>query len=494
MTPGPRSRPPTTQLGRGGLPAKSERARWTPSLAGSPALVAALLWAVAAIPVQAVTERPNILLIIVDDLGAADLACLGSRDLRTPHLDSLFAESLQLQQYYANSPVCSPTRAAVLTGCYPDRVGVPGVIRTDERNSWGYYQPRQQTLPQHLQDLGYDTAAVGKWHLGLEPENHPKQHGFDYFKGFLGDMMDDYFNHRRHGINYMRENDREITPQGHATDLFSQWAIDFIEPKGQRRFRKPWFLYLAFNAPHTPIQPPPQWLRQVQRRESDIDPGRAALVALIEHLDDGIGKVLQALRDSDQYHNTMIVFTSDNGGQLNVGANNGDLRDGKGSMYEGGLRIPGCLKMAGQSTGATTAAVASTVDLMPTLIEIAGGEPPEGLDGNSLRPLLTNPDRLWPQREIYFVRREGGPAYAGLTSQALRKGNFKLVHHLPTGPFELYDLAQDPQEQTNVADQLRPTTLEMIQRLQFHVQRGGVVSWQKPSEPNASLTRSSASP
>jgi len=465
------------------------RSPWLlPLRAVRPFLLAALVWSTVIAPAMAATQRPNILLIIVDDLGAADLACLGSRDMQTPYLDDLFADSLQLRQYYSNSPVCSPTRAAVLTGCYPDRVGVPGVIRTNDANSWGYFQPVLPTLPQHLRGLGYETAAVGKWHLGLRPENHPNRHGFEYFKGFLGDMMDDYLDHRRHGNNYMREGDRVIDPQGHATDLFSQWAIDFIEARGKRRFRKPWFLYLAYNAPHTPIEPPTQWLRQVQQREPNIDPKRAALVALIEHLDDGIGKVLAALRKTEQYNNTLIVFTSDNGGQLNVGANNGRLRDGKGSMYEGGLRIPGCLKMAGEGLATATDAVASTVDLMPTLIEIAGGAPPSGIDGNSLRPLLADPDRLWPQREIYFVRREGGSTYAGLTSQALRKGNLKLVHNAPTNEFELYDLDDDPQEQTDLADTLRRTARAMIVRLQGHIQRGGRVSWQKPPRQEAALT------
>jgi arylsulfatase A-like enzyme len=432
-------------------------------------------------PLSGATDQPNVLLIVADDLGAADLGVLGSSDLRTPNLDQLYADSLRLNQCYANSPVCSPTRAALMTGCYPDRVGVPGVIRTDENNSWGYFLPFDKTLPSVLQDQGYETHAVGKWHLGLREENHPLSHGFQSFQGFLGDMMDDYNTHRRHGNNYMREDRAEIKPTGHATDLFSDWAVDFINNKANKRYPKPWFLYLAYNAPHAPIQPPPAWLQQVQKRERGIDSKRAALVALIEHMDAGIGRVLTALRESDQDQRTVIVFTSDNGGQIDLGANNGRLRDGKGSMYEGGLRIPACIRVpASPAAGQATDALCSTIDLLPTLAELAGGVAPVGIDGVSLGPLLTNPNRLWPARDVYFVRREGGVQFGGLTSQAVRKGRFKLVHNLPIQGFELFDLVEDPLETTNLLTRNPQQAHELLSLLQRHTQRGGQAAWQKP--------------
>ena len=428
----------------------------------------------------AAADTPNVLLIVVDDLGYADLGVLGSKDMQTPHLDQLYADSVRLNQYYANCPVCSPTRAAILTGCYPDRVGVPGVIRTHAKDNWGYFAPFGKTLPGIMQEHGYDTAAIGKWHLGLRQENHPMSRGFDSFEGFLGDMMEDYYNHRRHGNNYMRSGRDEIDPKGHATDLFSDWAVDFVRTKSSRRFPKPWFLYLAYNAPHTPIQPPDDWLKKVKQREPGIDPKRASLVALIEHMDAGIGRVIEELKESEEYNRTAIVFTSDNGGQLNVGANNGPLRDGKGSMYEGGLRIPGCIRVPGRTkSGTVSNAMCSTVDLLPTLAEIVGGAPPVGIDGESLGPLLASPDRLWPEREIYFVRREGGVRYAGMTIQAVRKGDDKIVHNLPTDQFELFDLAKDPKETTNLASKDPRLFRTMVGRLQYHGQRAGDVPWQK---------------
>ncbi len=459
-------------------------------------------------------KHSNVLLVIVDDLGFADLSCLGSDDMQTPNLDQLYSDSLKLERLYANCPVCSPTRASVLTGCYPDRVGVPGVIRTHPENNWGYYQPFTQTLPHQLQENGYETVAIGKWHLGLSPETHPLSQGFERFQGYLGDMMDDYYKHRRHGINYMRDDRKEIDPKGHATDLFTQWAVDYINGHAQQSKSidadvsapretgskgKPWFLYLAYNAPHTPIQPPQDWYEKVKQRERTdrghaISDKRAKIVALIEHMDAGIGEVLNALKESGQYENTVIVFTSDNGGQANVGANNGPLRGEKQQMYEGGLRIPGCVRVPGRTkAGATSHTVCCTADFFPTIADLAGINILDGLDGQSLLPIIEQPlsangHNLWPTREIYFVRREGGPAYSGLTSQALLHGRYKLVHDLPTKQFELFDLETDPAESTDLAQKLPKKRRELARRLQLHVQQGGQVPWQ-PSQKDNEISR-----
>ncbi|OUX07342.1 MAG: hypothetical protein CBE00_05305 [Planctomycetaceae bacterium TMED240] len=467
------------------------------------------------------SKKLNVLLVIVDDLGFADLSCLGSEDMQTPNLDQLYSESLKLGSLYANCPVCSPTRASVLTGCYPDRVGVPGVIRTHRENNWGYYQPFTKTLPHQLQENGYKTIAIGKWHLGLSPATHPLSQGFDHFRGYLGDMMDDYYTHRRHDINYMRADREEIDPKGHATDLFTQWAVEYINRHAEKEAtekevtrdtsvassatepnqkEKPWFLYLAYNAPHTPIQPPQDWYEKVKAREQSnrdtaISDKRAKIVALIEHMDAGIGHVLNALKESEQYENTVIVFTSDNGGQANVGANNGPLRGEKQQMYEGGLRIPGCIRVPHQTKpGATSHTVCCTADFFPTIVDLAGIEVASGIDGQSLLPLIKQPldangSNLWPAREIYFVRREGGPSYSGLTSQALLNGRYKLVHDLPTKQFELFDLVADPAESTNLAKKLPKKVRELSRRLQAHVQQGGQIPWQSPMNDDESTRK-----
>jgi len=249
-------------------------------------------------------KKPNILVILVDDLGYGDLSSYGAKDLRTPNIDQLMANGMRFDNFYANCPVCSPTRASLMTGRYPDMVGVPGVIRTHPTNNFGYLSPDAVMLPTMLKKAGYHTAIIGKWHLGLESPNIPNERGFDHFHGFLGDMMDDYYTHLRHGYNYMRLNKQEIHPEGHATDLFTQWAIEYI--RGRINKKQPFFLYLAYNAPHTPIQPPEEWLEKVKKREKGIDSKRAKIVALIEHLDYSIGKVIQALKDAGLYKNTGI--------------------------------------------------------------------------------------------------------------------------------------------------------------------------------------------
>ena len=257
-------------------------------------------------------SAPNIVLILVDDLGYGDLSSYGAQDLQTPAIDSLVASGMHFSQFYANSPVCSPTRASLLSGRYPPMAGVPGVIRTHAANSWGALSEDVILLPEMLRRGGYHTGMIGKWHLGLTAVDHPNARGFDYFKGFLGDMMDDYYHHRRHGINYMRENLQVIQPTGHATDLFSDWAVTYIESRTVSE--APFFLYLAYNAPHTPIQPPEDWLNRVKDRENGISEERARLVALIEHMDAGIGRVIQALDENEYSENTLVVFVSDNGG------------------------------------------------------------------------------------------------------------------------------------------------------------------------------------
>jgi len=429
-----------------------------------------------AIPVSG--AKPNIVMILVDDLGYGDLSCQGAEDLRTPHIDALMAAGMRFDHFYANCPVCSPTRAALLTGCYPDLVGVPGVIRDVKENSWGYLSPKAELITVPLKAAGYDTALVGKWHLGLEEENHPNARGFDHFHGFLGDMMDDYYTHRRRGQNFMRLNDRSIRPEGHATDLFSDWSADYIHDRKNRA--RPFFLYLPYNAPHTPIQPPEDWFRKVREREPGISQARARLVALIEHMDAGIGRVVEALKASDQYENTLIVFASDNGGQHDVAADNGPLRGAKQDMYEGGIRVPLCAVWPKViAAGTVSNRVELTMDLFPTFCEAAGAPVPEGIDGRSFLATLQGKAQPDEPRDLFWMRREGRVAYMGNCSWAMRRGPWKLVQNLPVEPYELYNLDQDPLEQNNVIAQEQRIFSQMGSALRAHIQRSGAVPWQK---------------
>lgn len=486
--------------------------------------------------------KPNILLILTDDQGRADYSAFGTPDIETPNIDSIFNEGITFDNFYANSPVCSPTRAALLTGCHPDRVGVPGVIRHTPENSWGYLSPKVLLLPQLLGRAGYHCALIGKWHLGLSSPNTPNERGFHYFRGFLGDMMDDYWTHRRGGHNFMRQNFEEIDPPGHATDLFTDWACEYLEERSRllsrnrtghgsgsghspgsghgpgsghssgsscacgchRHVAQPFFLYLAYNAPHDPIQPPPEWLERVEKRESGMPPGmtpqRRRMVALLEHLDAGIGRVLATLKRTGLEENTLVVFTSDNGGLLRRGADNGPWRGEKGHVYEGGIRVPMAARWPGRITpGSRTTVPGMTMDLYPTIAAVAGIAPPPGIDGRSLLPVMTGEveegqeKEREEEREFYFVRREGGETYGGKTIEALRLGRWKLLQDSPFGPLELYDMENDPLETQDVAGKCPEVVRELAARLRRHIQKGGEVPWQAsqtPSDPSGGLPAS----
>ncbi len=424
------------------------------------------------------SEKPNILFILVDDLGYGDLSSYGATDLKSPRIDALMSESLRFDQFYANCTVCSPTRAALMTGRYPDLVGVPGVIRQNTPNSWGYLDPKAITLPQMLKKGGYDTAMVGKWHLGYESPNIPNDRGFDFFYGYLGDMMDDYYTHRRDGINWMRKNRRIVDPKGHATELFTEWTIDYF--KERKKKKNPFFLYLAYNAPHFPIQPPEDWLERTRKRSPDLSEGRAKNVAFIEHMDHYIGKVLDALDETGLRENTLVVFSSDNGGSLRHFQRNGNLRGGKQDHWEGGIRVPTCVSWPGKIRAQRVDTVGITMDFYPTLCELAGVSIDHEIEGRSMLPFLLNGDSSNLEgRDLFWVRREGGASsYQGRAYYAVRRGPWKLEQNSPFEPMQLYNLDQDPLETTPVTDQ-NELAASLGASLMLHLQKAGRIPWQK---------------
>lgn len=435
----------------------------------------------AAGPVQAAgnAPRPNFLLIYADDLGYGDVSTYHESDVKTPNIDRIAAEGMLFTAMRANCTVCSPSRAALLTGRHADRVGVPGVIRTHAENSWGYLDPRVPTLADELKRAGYHTGLVGKWHLGLESPNTPNERGFELFQGFLGDMMDSYTTHRRHGHNYLRHNGQEIDPRGHATDLFSDWAAGYLRDRA-REPGQPFLLYLAYNAPHFPIEPPDEWLEKVRQRAPQLDQKRAANVALVEHLDAGIGRVLAALQQTGLDKQTLVVFTSDNGGSLPHAQNNDPWRDGKQSHYDGGLRVPFVVRWPGRVKPASQCDYAGqNFDLFPTFLELAGAGLPGDIDAVSLVPLLEG-GTITASRDLYFTRREGGPAYGGKSYEALIRGDWKLLQNDPYSPLELYNLRDDPRETTNLAATHRKVVNELSAALRAQIQRGGSTPWHKP--------------
>ncbi len=447
------------------------------------------LWALLCLcAVSLATERPNVLIIFTDDQGYYDVSYYNKKDIETPAIDALADAGMRFDNFYANCPVCSPSRAALLTGRQQDLVGVQGVIRDLELNTWGYWDPNSTSIATVMKRNGYHTALVGKWHLGLESPNLPSDRGFTHFKGFIGDMMDDYYHHRRHGHNFMRLNYGEIDPEGHATDLFSQWAVDYIGDASERE--EPFFLYLAYNAPHSPIQPPEEWVEKVMKREPGITEKRAKLVALTEHMDYGIGQVIQSLKDNDVYDNTLIIFTSDNGGSLRFGSDNGPLRDQKGTVYEGGLRVPAVVVWDGKvKAGSKNSHTAMTMDVFPTIMDVCGIDWDGPIDGVSFAPVLEGKRVDVSDRPMIFSRREGGVAYNGKTIEAIRIGDYKLLHNSPYESFEMYNIAKDPYEKNNLLEGKTineyakvPHFTELRSRLALHYQQRGSIPWQPPTK------------
>lgn len=429
-------------------------------------------------PAAADDKRPNLLIILTDDHGYGDVSAYQETDVRTPNIDRIGSEGILFTAMRANCTVCSPSRAAMLTGRNADRVGVPGVIRTHAHSSWGYFDSAVPTLADELKRAGYHTSLIGKWHLGLESPNLPNERGFDFFHGFAGDMMDDYYKHGRHGQNYMRRNKETINPEGHATDLFTDWAIDVFR---ERKDSGPFFMFLAYNAPHFPIQPPKEWFEKIRERHPDMDPARARNVAFVEHLDHNVGRVLDALKETGLAENTLLVFSADNGGSIPHAQNNDPWRGGKQEHYDGGLRVPFMIRWpADAKAGARSDYPGLLFDIFPTFLELAGAKAPDGIDAVSLAPILRGGDLETLDRELYFVRREGGKQHQGQAYHALIRGDWKILRNHPFQPYELYNLKDDPQEKNDLA-KANPKILEdLATALSRHIQRGGAAPWQAP--------------
>ncbi|MSU47889.1 MAG: N-acetylgalactosamine 6-sulfate sulfatase [Opitutus sp.] len=426
-------------------------------------------------------SRPNVLVILADDLGYGDMSAYRpGADVQTPNLDRLAAEGMRFTRMRANATVCSPTRAALLSGRYADRVGVPGLIRTEKLNTWGYFDPAVPTLANYLRGAGYHTAIVGKWNLGLTVPGTPNERGFDFFHGFLDDMMDSYTTHLRQGHNYMRRNHEVVDPVGHATDIFTAWTRDYLRERAVAS--SPFFLYLAYNAPHFPMEPPAEWLDRVKKRVPGIDEKRALSVGLIEHLDDCIGQVLATLKETGLERNTLVVLTSDNGGSLPHFQNNDPWRDGKQSHYDGGLRIPFAVRWPGKvAPGSLSDYAGLSFDIFATALEVAGIARPKESDAVSLLPVLRGGPVPSAVRELYFVRREGGTAYGGKSYEAIIRGDWKLMQNSPYEPLELYNLQDDPQEKNNLFAQNQKVARDLQNALRLHVQRGGGTPWEPPA-------------
>ncbi len=438
--------------------------------------IAGALLAVLAISGFAAPPRPNIVVIFADDLGYGDLGCYGSPTIRTPHLDRMAAEGLRFTDFYSASEVCTPSRAALLTGRYPIRNGMCGNRRVLFPNSKGGLPPEEITIAETLREQGYATAHIGKWHLGIHEGSRPLEQGFQHSFGlpYSNDMdarpdlprgATGSPNPPQDGWNVPLIRDGKIieqpADQTTLTKRYTEEAVKFIQKNKEGSF----FLYFAHTFPHVPMFASPAFKGK----------SRAGIYGdAVEELDWSVGQVLDALRTEDIAERTLVVFTSDNGPWLIMGDQGGSaglLRDGKGSTFEGGMRVPGIAWMPGRIKPGVTSQLASTMDLLPTALALSeakfGGK--VTLDGVDLAPLLFAAKPLADRPYFY---------YRGDQLFACRLGEWKAHFKTQTGygaakaeehdPPQLYQLGRDPSEKRNVAAAHADVVAQIQEAVKLH--------------------------
>ncbi len=385
--------------------------------------------------------KPNILVIVSDDQGYVDAGFQGGRDALTPNLDKLAASGVRCTNGYVSYPVCSPSRAGLLTGRHQARFGHENNPVYDPLDPREGLPLTEKLLPEYLKSAGYVTGWMGKWHLGASPAHVPWQRGFDQTFGFIGGghrYLGWQPNQFQYTLPLIREGKDTTETPGHLTTALGSESAAYI----RRHKDQPWFLYLAFNAPHTPHEPTPESLAKFAHIQ---EPQRRRCLAQIALLDDAIGTVTTALADSDQTGRTLVFFFSDNGGAVPTGADNGTLRGHKGQLYEGGIRVPFLVAWPEKlPAGKTWEHPVSTLDVLTTCLAAAAIPAPQDrvLDGIDLVPAITSDKPTVPR--TLFWRLQGN-------TFATRDGDWKLLQ-FPGKPVELYNLVSDRDEKTNLAD------------------------------------------
>jgi arylsulfatase A-like enzyme len=419
--------------------------------------------AVVAVGVSLVAaERPpNIIVIMVDDMGYGGVSCYDNPHFKTPEIDRLASEGLLLTDFHSNGSVCSPTRAALMTGRYQYRSGCHVVINADPSHPDHVRGLRQEewTFAEAMKTAGYATAVYGKWHLGYTSEFHPLHHGFDEFAGFISGNIDAHSHYDRVNTFDWWQGDELKDEPGYHTDLITEHTIDFIE----RNKDQPFFIYAAHGAPHSPHQARgskiqrgpgkgeiPPWGKDEPEYSNEPDDGNWLIKHFILPVDEGVGRIRQRIEDLGLAKDTIIWFISDNGGTRKNLTKSPQTRGGKGAVFEGGHRVPGIVWAPGRVTPGNSSALVIGMDIMPTSMALAGVSAPKGvqLDGIDIGPALFEGETLL-DRPVIWGR--------STKNMALRKGPWKLVNR------SLYNLDSDPRETTDVAAQ-HPERVEAMAR------------------------------
>jgi arylsulfatase A len=390
---------------------------------------------------------PNIVLIMADDLGYGDIACYGSEYIKTPAIDLLASEGMKFTDYHSNGPVCTPTRAALMTGKYQQKVGLEGVIYVKGESRKTGLDVSELTIANLFREAGYSTGIMGKWHLGYKKEYNPFNHGYDEFYGYVSGNIDYHSHYDNAGIYDWWHNLDTIVEEGYSTDLITEHSIDFIRNNRDKHF----FLYIPHEAPHVPFQGRKDSAYRIPGRTfsylGPVEDQQAAYKEMVEVMDEGIGQIMQTLRELNLDQNTIVFFCSDNGARF---GSNGELRGDKGSVWEGGHRVPAIAWYPDFiEAGSTTDEVVISMDLVPTLLTMAGIETSASFDGIDFSSVMLRQSPL-KERPLFW-------RYHG--QLAVRKGNWKYLSI--NNEEYLFNLQADLAEENNQIDQNTEITKEM---------------------------------
>jgi arylsulfatase A-like enzyme len=432
-------------------------------------------------------KKPNYIIIMTDDQGYGDLSCMGNTDFVTPNLDALAKAGVRFTNWYSASPVCSPSRASLLTGRYPGNAGVRAILAGHRKASG--LTPKAPTIASALKELGYHTSLIGKWHLGLQDVSRPTANGFDHFYGFMAGCVD-YYSHifywgmsdgRTDPTHDLWENGREIYQNGtYMTELITEKAVEEIRTLSKDE--NPFFLYVAYNAPHYPMHAPEKYMERFAHLPWD----RQIMAAMISAVDDGVGEIINELKRTGEYENTCIFFQSDNGPSREArnwldgnpdpyyGGLAGGLKGHKYSLFEGGIRVPGILTYPGRIPGGQVIEEpCAAMDIFPTFYKEAGGNTEAfHLDGKDILEVVLN-QKSSPHEYIFWEMEE---------QTAVRYKNYKLVlngrlvegEEVQDSVF-LADLSKDPSESKNLAKELPDITEHLKEK---------ALSWRSELETN----------
>ena len=420
-------------------------------------------------------NKPNVIVIMTDDQGYGDLSCMGNTGFVTPHIDELAASGARFSCMYSASPVCSPSRASLLTGRYPGYAGVRAILAGHRRASG--LTSEAPTIASALKPLGYRTAHIGKWHLGLKDDSRPNQNGFDYFYGFLAGCID-YYSHifywgmadgKTNPTHDLWENDQEVHADGeYFTQLITKKAVKYIRDNANGPNKEPFMLYLGYNAPHYPMHAPPEYIDRFAHLPWD----QRVMYAMISAVDDGVGDIRAELKRQGILENTIIYYQSDNGPSREsrnfldgredsyYGGSAGAFKGHKFSLFEGGIRVPGIISWpAGIPSNQVIDEPVHAMDIFPTILKVAGGDFSEyQIDGMDIMPVIK--DQAKSPHDKLFWEMNG--------QTAVRQGDYKLVlngqlveEEPAQDPIFLSNLKDDPSESRNLAEKMPDLTAEL---------------------------------